>query len=332
MQASLRNENRAGPILTGRAGAAGKRRPPIQLQDLALLGSLVALLPVAWALPERQWNTVARAVALLGRRRHEAAITAALSGIGTQAQRRIARETRANWVLRSLQLLRCYRSGGWRPRVEIEGRERIDAALAAGRGVILWMNAFRFNDLVGKMGLNAAGYRLTHLSMPEHGGSITSFGVRFINPIWVRAENRYLGTRVVIDPEHPKRAPEEIRAALAANAVVSITAIRGASRKPAAITLLGCRFELGLGAPLLAIETGATLLPVFTLREPDGAFRVIVEEEIALDRRAPRVEAATAAVQKLGARLERHIRAAPGQWTWWYMEPSEPGRNAAVRQ
>ena len=31
--------------------------------------------------------------------------------------------------------------------------------------------------------------------------------------------------RVVIDPEHPKRATEEIKGALAANAVVSITAI-----------------------------------------------------------------------------------------------------------
>ena len=329
----LRKESRAGAILTGRAGAAGRRRPPLRLQDLALLGSLVALLPLAWALPERQWDAVAQAAALAGRRRrHQAAIAAALSGIGTDAQLRIERETRANWVLRSLQLLRCYRPGGWRPRIEIEGRERIDAALATGRGVILWMNAFRFNDLVGKMGLAAAGYRLIHLSMPEHGGSITSFGVRFINPIWATAENRYLGRRVVIDAEHPKRAPEEIRGALAANAVVSITAIRGASRKPAAIAMLGCRFELGLGAPLLAYETGATLLPVFTLRDPDGAFRVIVEEQIALDRQAPRVEAATAAAEQLGGRIERHIRHAPGQWTWWYMEPIEPNRNAAVRQ
>jgi predicted LPLAT superfamily acyltransferase len=255
-----------------------------------------------------------------------------LSGVGAQEQLGIEREARATWVLRTLQLLRCYRPRGWRPRIELEGRERIEAALTAKRGAILWMNAFRFSDLVAKMGLNAAGYRLTHLSMPEHGGSITSFGIRFINPIWVKAENRHLGKRVVIDAEHPKRAPDEIRAALAANAVVSITAIRGASRNPAAVAVLGCRFEVGLGAPLLAYETGAALLPVFTLREPDGAFRVIVEDEIALDRQAPRIEAATAAARQLGARIERYIRRAPGQWTWWYMEAIDPGRGGEGRQ
>jgi hypothetical protein len=329
----LRKESRAGAILTGRAGAAGRRRPLVQLHDVALLGSLLALLPVAWAVPERHWDALARALALLGRRkRHQAAIRAALTELGADAHLGIERESRANWVLRALQLLRSYRPAGWRPQIQLEGRDRIEAALTGRRGVILWMNAFRFNDLVGKMGLAGAGYRLTHLSMPEHGGSITRFGLKWVNPLWVTAENRYVGERVVIDPEHPKRATEEIRGALAANAVVSITAIRGASRKPAAILVLGCRFEVGLGAPLMAHETGAALLPVFTLREPDGSFRIIVEEEIALDRRAPRIEAATAAAGELGARLERHVRAAPGQWTWWYMDPRAPGRGGAASQ
>jgi hypothetical protein len=328
-----RKKTRAGPLLTGRAGIGGKRRPPIKLRDVALLASLIALMPVAWLVPERRWDAVAWATTLLGNgRRHEPAIKAALTGIGTEAHHRIAQETRANWVLRTLQLLRCYRPGGWRPRIELEGSERIEAALVDGRGVILWMNAFRFNDLVAKMGLSAAGYRLTHLSMPEHGGSITSFGVRCINPIWVRAENRYLGERVVIDPEHPKRSTEELRRALDANGVVSITAIRGASRKPAAIRVLGCGFEVGLGAPLLAYDSGARLLPVFTLRAPDGSFRLIVEDDIALDRQAPRIEAATAAAQELGARIERHVRNAPGQWTWWYLEPNTSGRTTAPPQ
>ena len=97
--------------------------------------------------------------------------------------------------------------------------------------------------------------------------------------------------------------------------------------------MLGCRFEVGLGAPLMAHETGAGAAPRLHLREPDGSFpESSVEEEIALDRRAPRIEAATAAAGELGARLERHVRAAPGQWTWWYMEPRAPGRGGAASQ
>ena len=286
----------------------------------------MALAPVAWLVPERRWDGFARSMVRFGwpgrrQRRHLAGIRAAFGEIDAAAARRIERESRSNWILRQLQVLRCYRPGEWRPRIEIEGRERIERARARGKGVILWNSAFRFSDLLAKIGMHDAGYSLTHLSMPEHGGSISSFGIRWINPILVRIERRYLGQRVVIDPDDPKRATEEIKRALAANGIVSITAIRGASRNPAAIRLLGARFRLGLGAPLLAHQTGATLLPVFTLRRPDGSFRIVVEEAIPLRPEGPRIEVAMAAVKALGERIEPHIRAAPGQWTWWYMEP-----------
>jgi lauroyl/myristoyl acyltransferase len=320
------NRPSSGDILTGRAGAGGKRRPVIRVHDIALLGALMALAPVAWILPERLWDGFARMAVRLrrrssGRKQHGAGIQAAFGELDAASISRIERESRSTWVVRQLQFLRSYRPAGWRPRITMEGHEQIERALARGRGVILWNTAFRFSDLVAKMGMREAGYSITHLSMPEHGGSISKFGIRWINPISVRIEQRYLARRVVIDPAAPKRATEDIKLALEGNGIVSITAIRGASRNPAAIQLLGATFELGLGAPILAYDTGAVLLPVFTLRQPDGSFRILVEDEIALPTQGSRIDAAQAAAKELGERLEPHIRVAPEQWTWWYMEP-----------
>ena len=315
-------------FLAGSGTVMSARRTSIRSLDLALIGVLLALCPVAWLVPERRWSAVAD-LAVRARwpsqrsRKQLASIQASFAELDPASVRQIEREVGATWILRQLQLLRSYRPGGWRPRISIEGRERIERALAQGRGVILWNTAFRFSDLVVKIGMHDAGYGVTHLSMPEHGWSSSRFGIRWLNPIWVRIERRYLAERVVIDPANPNHATQQIKQTLNSNGIVSITAIRGAARKPAAIRVLGARFRLGLGAPILAYETGAALLPVFTLRLPDGSFRILIEAAIPVPSDRPRIEAAMASLELLGERVDRHVRAMPGQWNWWYMEPAE---------
>lgn len=302
------------------------RRPSIRLLDIALMVVLLALFPVAWLVPEHRWDSLAKLtdrLAPLSRRRQRrlARIQAAFSDFDSARCLQVERESRANWILRQLQLLRAYRPGGWHPKICIEGRERIDRALALGKGAVLWNGAFRFSDLVAKIGLHEAGYHLTHLSMPDHGWSNTRFGVRWLNPILVRIERRFLLKRVVIDPGNPTQATEQIRCALGGNGIVSITAIRGAARRPASVRILNSNFRIGLGAPILAYETGASLLPVFTLRGREGSFQIFVEHAITVDTDIPRIDAAMGAVQVMGKLIERHVRAAPGEWNWWDMEP-----------
>ena len=315
------------------------RRVAIRASDLGLAAALAALLPVAWLVPERRWPALAERLvaACWPRRRREARlaqIKAAFGALDDDAARRIERENCAVWILRQLQLLRCYRPGGWRPLTRIEGRERIEGALERGTGVILWTAPLRFSDLATKIGMHAEGYALTHLSMPDHGWSSTRFGVFWLNPIWTAVESRFVKERVVIDPDDPKPATERIRSALRANGIVSVTAIRGAARRPATIRILQARYRLGLGAPMLAHDTGAALLPVFTVRQPDGSFHILIDEPVTIAPTLPRLDAALAAVEELGRRIERQVRLAPGQWNWWDMErpcaASERARAAAA--
>ena len=157
--------------------------------DIDVAGNLLRLLIASRRRPET-WPEVCRAVA-----RREIAV----SKDGDQSiARRIARATgiaegsagaggrgiRACGAPRGgLQVLRGLLPGGWHPKIVLEGRDRLDAMLARGKGAVLWMAHFVFAATVVKMALHGAGYRLATLSRPEHGFSKTRFGMTMLNPI-----------------------------------------------------------------------------------------------------------------------------------------------------
>ena len=74
-----------------------------------------------------------------------------------------------------------------------------------------------------KIALHRAGYRIVHLSHPRHGFSSSSFGVRYLNPVHRRAEDRYLAERVVLSLASPVGAMRTLMQRLKSNGVVTVT-------------------------------------------------------------------------------------------------------------
>jgi lauroyl/myristoyl acyltransferase len=153
-----------------------------------------------------------------------------------------------------------------------------------------------------------------HLSTPAHGFSATRFGVRYLNRMQTRIEDRYIAERVMLPLQGQNAALKTLAQRLKANRVVSITGQRGTGRVVAARFLDGT-LPLAPGAPALAQMTGAKLLPVFAFRAADGVVDVTVEPEIALS--GNRDDAVAAAVQTFAARSEPYALRTPGQWLSW---------------
>ena len=221
-----------------------------------------------------------------------------------------------NVRLLQAQYLRCHHPRGWRPDIRLEGREHLDRALGAGRGAIVWRAPFVFATLVTKMALHAAGYGLVHLSRLGHGYSPTRFGVRVLNPVRTRAEDRYLAERVVIGARPLQAAMRTLARRLAANRVVSIAA--GAQGvKTCAAPFLGGELRVATGAPNLALRTGAPLLPVFTVREGPGRFLTVIEPPLEARARPPGASRRRRTLsRRLVARIEHHARRWPDQFHW----------------
>lgn len=211
---------------------------------------------------------------------------------------------------------------GWKPDIALIGGNHIEAALARGRGAVLWIAHLSFNSLATKKALNAAGYRVYHISRPEHGFSKTLFGMHVLNRIRVQAEKPYLVDRIVIDRKRPACCMHQAMDVLRQNMLVSITSGAWEGQKVVATEIFGAELEIAAGAPRLAYSSGSILLPVFTIRSGKSIDVIIGEplEPKGLSR-DNYVKAATATFAKQTAEI---VLLHPEQWRDW--EKLKPGR------
>lgn len=300
-------------------------RPVFTREDALFLLQLPLLCFAAWFLPMRSWPQVARglerAKIAIGVFSTDAVVGAAMKampGLTTEGARRLAVHQAARRTQHHLEILRAYRPGGWRPPIVMTDRQHLDGALAAGRGAVLWVAHFSSSALAGKMALSAAGFRVWHVSRPEHGFSKSRFGIRWLNPIRIHAERRYLAGRIEIDRDRPGKAMLAARRALAEGGIVSITAGAWEGGRLASVLLFGGAIELAVGAPRLALLTGSALLPVFVLHDKAGrCLSVRIGRELMA---LPGAAGETALLQLTQAFVDAtapFIRECPDQWRDW---------------
>lgn len=299
-------------------------RPLWQSSDLAIAGSLLTLLPPAWLLSERMWPHFCRAVCRVPGlvagprlRRTTASIEAALSGTSPAQAASIALDLQAAVYELRMQNLRSWRPGGWRPDIALRGEEHLVRAIERGNGAVLWVAHFAFNSGITKMALQSRGYRVSHLSRPEHGFSKTRVGIACLNPVRCIPEDRYLAERIVYDRTRPSTAMRRMMRALGSGGVVSITAGAWEGSGLVDAPLLGGTLSLAIGAPRLALLTGAALLPVFSVRNSEQRLTTVIEAPIDLSRDGTAVDVCGDAAAEYLERHEPWIREFPEQWRGW---------------
>jgi lauroyl/myristoyl acyltransferase len=206
---------------------------------------------------------------------------------------------------------------GWRPEFELVGREHLNDALAQGKGAVLWVAHMTFASLFAKMALSEAGYRLSHVSRPEHGVSKSIVGIRYLNRFRTHAENRYLSRRIVHWRHDPQATRAGALAALARNELLSVTVGAWEGRHLATGSLLGASYTVATGAAGLAFAGGTRILSVFTTRNAGGGYRVEVGAPLGEGARESREDFFAAAAQELIVQHEIAIRRAPDEWRGW---------------
>lgn len=303
----------------------GKNSKFISGSDIAGLVGLPFLIVAALLLPPRVWTRLGRAVAPLAKSQLsdppaaiDRSIAQALkSDFGSRSP---ALEMIGNEIARHLLIMRAGSPFDGAIRTELSGAEHLDAALAAGKGVVLWDSQFYFANVATKLALARAGYDLHHMSSPSHGVSETSVGKALLNPIWVASETKNLAERVVVSYANPRPAMTRLAACLAAGKIVSVS-VRETSRKPAAVPFFDRQLRLGPGAVALANKADAALIPVFTLQKKPGVFVATLEAPIRIAPGLGRHEATVVAAAEYAKRLEPYVAHAPGQWQAWRLEP-----------
>jgi lauroyl/myristoyl acyltransferase len=306
------------------------------VSDLAIAGSLIALLPPAWLLPESTWwhlcRAISRAPGLVDQttlNRTIAGIEGALVGPDHERAASIARDLQAAVYELRMQNLRSWRPGGWRPDVALRGEEHLALARERGKGAILWVAHFAFNGGITKIALHDRGYGVSHLSRPEHGFSKTRFGIGCLNPVRCIPEDRYLAQRIVYDRHAPSSPMRRMMRTLNDGGIVSITAGAWEGSGLVEAPFLCGTLSLATGAPRLAALTGAALLPVFSIRDRRQGFLTVIEAPIDLSHDdTPAACCSSAAIEYL-RRHEAWVRQFPEQWRGWKEWRSTSGGRSA---
>lgn len=296
----------------------------LNLHDVVVLVKLPVSTVIAWWLPERWWGIVTDRVADLmvalrrpGHAREQRGIERLFEGhpVALSPERIVAGHN-ANVRRDQLHFMRSYTARGWRPRIDVVGREHLEAALARGRGAILWVAPFVFSALLTKRALHEAGFAVSHLSRIAHGYSRSRFGIRVLNPVRTRIENRYLAERVVIGSDGAVSEPlKRLTDVLTANGIVSIN-VGAAGSNPYSCSCLNGRFEIARGVPNLMLRTGAVVLPVFTLRTAERHFVTTIEPPLEAPPEADPDRISERMIERLAARLEPYLLRSPDQFNW----------------
>lgn len=187
-------------------------------------------------------------------------------------------------------------------RVDVQGRDHLDRALAAGHGAILAGAHLGSISLVGQV-VPALGYPLIGLIEPIEPPELLEF--------FTSQRQSFGGRLLAAGPS----ALRELLAALRRNEVVGLVTDRDITGSGPSIDFFGAPTTFPDGAAALALRTGAAILPAVGLVGPGGTYRAIVEPPLSVPRSGDRQADVLALTRAVAGCLEYHIASHPEQWT-----------------
>ncbi len=266
---------------------------------------------------------------LRARRRHmdENLRTAFGDGLSPAARRRLARSSQRSLARTIVEFLKSpqMRDDALRQVVGFEHRERFDAALAEGRGVLLLGSHLGNWELIGAL-LARSGYPVSVIAR-DYDDEYTARLMR-------RA--REASGLQVLDREDIRAALRCLRSKEALGILPDQNVAKGGILVP----FFGRLATTAPGPALFAMRTGAVVLPVFGIRCADGRIKVRFDEPVALADTGDRDADVYTNTERMAQAIERAILEHPEQWLWMHRrwksapdgdEPAEAGGKEASR-
>ena len=208
----------------------------------------------------------------------------------------------------------------------LEGFEHIRAALDRGHGAILLENAFFGYRNAQKRIIHAQGWTAHQTHDREHIGGFgswreTSIASRVIRPFFEDRERQFCASIIYLTDTNSLAFTRQLADRLRSNELVFIAGDGFVGHKHVEARFLGRQLLFATGAISLARLTGAPVLPVFCMREPEGSLRSVVEPPLQVpnDGRGAQV-----AMAEFASLLEAHVRRYPDQYRGWHKLDQHP--------
>ncbi len=216
-------------------------------------------------------------------------------------------------IVRTMRIPIDRARGRWERRVEFQGIENLDRAIAMGKGVIAVSGHF-------------GDWEVFNVAVAERGHKVHVVRRAMDNPYMNRGFEAFwkkVGTRVI----WRSGAMREGLHALREGGLLTLYVDQDARKQGIFVPFLG-RAASTIKAPaLLSLKSGAPILSFAVTRLPSGRSLIQIEEPFVADSSLPMAEAVLQTTARLTAALEKRILEAPEQWMWihrrWKTKPGE---------
>lgn len=202
-----------------------------------------------------------------------------------------------------LDLVRRMLKEGPREFVTFDHLERLDAALAAGKGAVL--------ATVHLGNWELAGNALPMLGYPLYAVAWTARN-RYIQRHFENLR-RQTGMATIFPNSS---AQMKIYRLLKANCPIAFVLDLGEWESGMPVRFCGNDYLFPKGPLFFAQRTGAALIPVLSFRDEDGRVHLLFEKPLDISAAGANPADLERVMQTLAAILEKHVREHPGQWLW----------------
>ncbi len=185
----------------------------------------------------------------------------------------------------------------------LNGEEFLQQALAQGKGAIL-LTAHLGNWEVGGSILRAKDYSLALVVM-SHNTTATN---ALVNQL------RQIKGIKVFEVDQSLFAGIEILHHLRNNGIVAMSGDKDLLDQGRPVTYFGRTASFPIGPVVLAMISGAPLIPAFVLKRPDGRYFGVLEEAIPILLEGRRNDIIDKSLAKTARIFEKYIRSYPDQW------------------
>jgi KDO2-lipid IV(A) lauroyltransferase len=192
-------------------------------------------------------------------------------------------------------------------RIDVVGEENLDTALERGKGVII-------------PGLHLGNFPLLTAVLAKRGYPIAA--------IIKRPRNRYLaqlynliediGGVGIIEGRERRLAAEQSLRQLREGGILYIVIDQNPPHPDIMVDFFGYPVPSFKGPVVLALRTGATILPAFIVYDKGWRHKLIIDKPFLLESTGDSARDIPHNLARLMKLLEGYIEQYPGQWWWWH--------------
>lgn len=229
----------------------------------------------------------------------------ALPELGGRERRRIARGVFRNY---GRVIVETFASGWFTPadvrrRLALEGAANLEAALAAGRGVVA-------------VSAHLGNWELAMQGMPcFFGRPLTAVAKRF-KADWFEERLHRRRTRFGNRVLYKKGSLAEMTRLLREGGVLVMLVDMARRKDGIEVEFFGRRATATPAAAMLALRCRAPVVTAFSHRAPDGRLHVVIGEPLEMHRSGDLRADLRENTQRITAAVERAVRAHPEEWHW----------------